>query len=63
MKAPTVKDVLYALQFGGQRLETFPGESQQYAWRPGSHVEFDKKLRKDTLARLSPELRPLEVAA
>lgn len=41
----------------------FPGESQQYAWRPGAHTEFAEKLRKDTLEKLLPALRPLEVAA
>lgn len=41
----------------------FPGESQQYAWREGCHVDFAEKLRKDTLAKLLPRLQPVKVAA
>lgn len=33
MKTPTVKDVLYALQFGGQRLETFPDPRRGVGFR------------------------------
>lgn len=33
MKSPTVKDVLYAIQFGGQRLEAFPDQRRGVGFR------------------------------